>query len=251
MDDERVFRALADATRRLLLDRLDERDGQSLRELCAGLSMARQSVTKHLAVLESANLVTTQRRGRDRLHHLNPGPINAIADGWIDRYSRHRPQAELPSALHSTMDGAPGPGEFVYTTYIRTTPERLWHAVTTPAISDSALGHAIESDWSKGSPYVWVEGGVRTENPGQLIQESDPYQRLAFTYPSTDTATADQGRSRVAFDIDPLDDQVGLTVTHHGLRPGSAMYQQISRSWPLKLANLKSELELAAPPLGS
>ena len=86
MDD--VFKALADPSRRALLDSLNERNGQSLRELCARLSMTRQSVSKHLAVLEAADLVSTRRRGRDKLHFLDAGPIRAIADGWIKRYER-------------------------------------------------------------------------------------------------------------------------------------------------------------------
>ena len=88
MDD--VFRALADPSRRQLLDSLNERNGQTLRELCAGLDMARQSVSKHLAVLEAANLVTTVRRGREKLHYLNAAPINEIAERWITRYERDR-----------------------------------------------------------------------------------------------------------------------------------------------------------------
>src|SRR3954466_6288122 len=88
-----IFRALADPSRRRLLDRLNERNGQTLRELCAGLDMARQSVSKHLTVLEDANLVSTQRRGREKLHFLNPVPINAIAERWINQYDRTRADA--------------------------------------------------------------------------------------------------------------------------------------------------------------
>src|SRR5918994_924927 len=99
MDD--VFKALADASRRRLLDNLNARSGQSLRELCAGLDMARQSVSKHLGVLESANLVTTVWRGREKLHYLNAAPINAIAERWIDQYHRERVHvlADLKRAL--------------------------------------------------------------------------------------------------------------------------------------------------------
>ena len=85
---DNVLKALADPSRRLLLDSLNSRNGQSLRELCAGLPMARQSVSKHLAVLEAANLVTTERRGREKLHYLNAEPIRAIADRWIKQYDR-------------------------------------------------------------------------------------------------------------------------------------------------------------------
>jgi DNA-binding transcriptional ArsR family regulator len=96
-----VFRALSDRSRRLLLDTLRERNGQTLTELCAGLEMARQSVSKHLAVLEGASLVTTVRRGREKLHYLNPAPINDIAERWISRYDteRVRALADLKRAL--------------------------------------------------------------------------------------------------------------------------------------------------------
>src|SRR3954452_19823659 len=126
MDD--VFRALADPSRRSLLDSLNRHNGQTLRELCAGLDMARQSVSKHIAVLEAANLVTTVRRGREKLHYLNAEPINAIADRWINRYDRPRAEAlaDLKTALEQPMTS----NEFVYVTYIKTTPEQLWQALT-------------------------------------------------------------------------------------------------------------------------
>ena len=90
---DEIFRALADPSRRLLLDSLNERNGQTLRELCSGLDMARQSVSKHLAVLEAANLVTTVRRGREKHHYLNAAPINEIAERWITRYEQDRVHA--------------------------------------------------------------------------------------------------------------------------------------------------------------
>src|SRR5512138_2941604 len=122
---DEVFRALADPSRRQLLDRLNERNGQTLRELCAGLDMARQSVSKHLAVLEAANLVSTVWRGREKLHYLNAAPISDIAERWISRYDQPRVQAlaDLKKALEDSPMSKP---EFVYTTYINTTPERLW-----------------------------------------------------------------------------------------------------------------------------
>src|SRR5918912_298088 len=118
-----AFRALADPSRRLLLDALNARNGQTLRELCARLDMARQSVSKHLAVLEAANLVTTVRRGREKLHYLNAAPIHALAD--------------LKRALEDPLVDRPA---FVYTTYIRTTPEKLWRALTEPAFTEAYWG---------------------------------------------------------------------------------------------------------------
>ncbi len=101
---DEVFRALADPSRRLLLDSLNERNGQTLRELCSRLDMARQSVSKHLAVLEAANLVTTVRRGREKHHYLNAAPINEIAERWITRYEQDRVHAlaDLKRALEDT-----------------------------------------------------------------------------------------------------------------------------------------------------
>src|SRR5215510_13045856 len=87
---DEVFKALADASRRSLLDRLHARNGQTLNELCDGLDMTRQAVTKHLAILEEANLVATLRRGREKLHYLNPAPIHAIAERWLRKYERGR-----------------------------------------------------------------------------------------------------------------------------------------------------------------
>src|ERR1700724_4077349 len=121
LDD--VFRALADPSRRLMLDSLNERNGQTLRELCSVLDMARQSVSKHLAVLEAANLVTTVWRGREKLHYLNAVPINAIAERWINQYDRER--ARALADLKTALEQEPMTTEFVYTTYISTTPERL------------------------------------------------------------------------------------------------------------------------------
>jgi DNA-binding transcriptional ArsR family regulator len=100
-----VLKALADPNRRLLLDNLSARDGQSLRELCGALSMARQSVSKHLAVLEAAHLVTTERRGRDKLHYLNADPIRDIATRWIDQYGHTPAKAQYPwTTWHGAVD---------------------------------------------------------------------------------------------------------------------------------------------------
>ncbi|ART69937.1 ArsR family transcriptional regulator [Mycobacterium dioxanotrophicus] len=251
---DEVFKALADPNRRQLLDALNDRDGQSLAELCAGLPIARQSISKHLALLEAAGLVTTVRQGRHKLHYVNVEPITAITDGWLSRYDR----ATTPALGDRVGHDAPDVREFRYTTYIRTTPERLWQAVTNPAVAPDYLGHAIESAWLKGSGYVWIENGLRTEHPDQLILESDPYRRLGFTYRTLTAdvsgiseellvAAAAEPRSRVYFDIEPLDDLVKLTVVHDDLSPGSVVLPLISHTWPMKLAGLKSRLEQDAP----
>ena len=103
MNDDAVFRALADASRRQLLDRLHRRNGQTLNELCQGLDMSRQAVTKHLAILEDANLVATRRRGREKLHFINPVPINAIAERWIGKFER--PRLDALAKLKKQLEG--------------------------------------------------------------------------------------------------------------------------------------------------
>jgi len=102
MNEDAVFRALADTSRRQLLDSLHAKNGQTLSELCAGLDMTRQAVTKHLVILEQANLVSTQRLGREKLHFINPVPINEIAERWIGKFERSRLSAI--STLKTTLE---------------------------------------------------------------------------------------------------------------------------------------------------
>ncbi len=263
---DEVFRALSDPSRRRLLDSLNSRNGQTLRELCAGLDMARQSVSKHLAVLEDANLVTTIRRGREKLHYLNAAPINDIADRWINRYDRQRVDAlsDLRKALEATIMDKP---EFVYTAYIRTTPEQLWRRLTDPAFTRGYWGLALESDWKVGSTMtVKLDAGdVTIADPAQVVLESDPYRRLSYTWHTFTPAWAAaygiseenratfaaEPRSKVTFELEQQGDYVRLTVVHDGFEPGSAVLSGISQGWPLLLSSLKSLLETgAALPVG-
>jgi DNA-binding transcriptional ArsR family regulator/uncharacterized protein YndB with AHSA1/START domain len=262
MDD--VFRALADPSRRRLLDSLNHRNGQTLRELCGGLDMARQSVSKHLAVLTDANLVTTVRRGREKLHYLNAEPINAIADRWINQYHRGRVQAlsVLKSALEQQPMGNP---EFVYTTFINTTPSKLWQALTEPEFTREYWGGlALVSDWQVGSPVnLQYTPDGEPEDHGQVVIEADPYTRLSYSWHNFQPAHAEifgwtesqlaeyskERQSKVTFVIEPTDRQVKLTVIHDDLDPGGMMYKAVSGSleksggWPELLADLKTFLE--------
>ncbi|WP_432950570.1 ArsR/SmtB family transcription factor [Kribbella sp. CA-253562] len=254
MDD--VFRALADPSRRRLLDELNARNGQTLRELCAVLEMARQSVSKHLAVLEAANLVTTVRRGREKLHYLNAEPINAIADRWITRYDRRRARlfADLKTALEQqTMSDT----DFVYTIYIRTTPERLWRALTEPEFTRQYWGLHHETDWQPGSPMTWKMGDVTMAGAGQKVVEHEPYKRLSYTWHTItpefaravelsaedEAATSAEPLSTVTFELEPDGDQVKLTVIHTGFEPGSRIRAMVSEGWVKLLSDLKSVTE--------
>ena len=255
LDD--AFKALADPSRRLLLDCLNERNGQTLRELCAELDMARQSVSKHLAVLEAANLVTTVRRGREKLHYLNAAPINEIAERWITRYEQGRVHAlaDLKTALENPSMSKP---EFVYVNYIKTTPEKLWQALTEPAFTERYWGMNFHTDWKTGSTWVLNQRGVTVTDDEQVVLEADPYTRLSYTWHTltpewaeavgvseeTRARVAAEPRSRVTYEIEPLDDdQVKLTVIHDGLAPDGLLRSMISGGWPRVLSNLKTLLE--------
>jgi uncharacterized protein YndB with AHSA1/START domain/DNA-binding transcriptional ArsR family regulator len=254
MDD--AFKALADPSRRRLLDSLNERNGQTLRELGSGLVMARQSVSKHLAVLEAAGLVTSVRRGREKLHYLNPAPINEISERWINRYERARVHAlaDLKRALEDTSMDTPS---FVYTTYIKTTPERLWQALTDPAFTRRYWGATFDSEWEAGSTMTWTQRGFTVADPAQVVLESDPYRRLAYSWHTFAPELAEaldltaevrervaaERRSKVSFELEPLGQLVKLTVVHDGFEPGSVVASMVSQGWPSVLSNLKTLLE--------
>jgi uncharacterized protein YndB with AHSA1/START domain/DNA-binding transcriptional ArsR family regulator len=255
---DEVFKALADASRRRLLDSLNARSGQNLRELCAGLDMTRQSVSKHLAVLEAANLVSTVRQGREKLHFVNPVPINAIAERWMTQYDRARTGAlaDLKTALETTVEKKQMDA-FVYTTYIKTDPDKLWQALTEPAFTRRYWGVALHSDWQPGSPVRWEEKGSTTDDPEQVVLESDPPRRLAYTWHTFTPEWAEshgvgedvleklqaEPRSKVTFEIEPLGELVKLTVVHDGFVPGGTLVSMISDGWPYLLSDLKTLLE--------
>ena len=240
-DDDAVFRALADPTRRALLDRLRERNGQTLGELCEPLEMARQSATQHLGVLEAANLISTVRRGRERLHYLNPVPLWSIQERWIEKFERPRLRA-LSAIKHraeeDTVDDRPG---YVYVTYIESSPERVWEALTDPDLTAGYWGHSNVSDWQVGSPWEHrrVDGSGIADVTGTVLASAPP-RRLTMTFEAPGEAPA--GRpSKVTFDIEPYHEIVRLTVTHENLS-GDAL-EAVSAGWPAVCANLKSLLE--------
>ncbi|MFL6117420.1 MAG: ArsR/SmtB family transcription factor [Catenulispora sp.] len=258
---DEVFKALADPSRRALLDSLNARNGQTLRELCAGLEMARQSVSKHLAVLEEAGLVTTVWRGREKLHYLNAAPVHEIAHRWINRFDQARVQAlaDLKLVLEETPMEAP---TFVYATYIRTTPQKLWQALTEPAFTRRYWSTEFITDWKAGSEMTWDNHGVMITDPEQAVLESDPYSRLSYTWHTATPELAKrfdwdddllarlsaETRSKVTFTIEEESAQVvKLTVLHDGFQPGSVFAEMVSQGWPNVVASLKSLLETGEP----
>ena len=249
MDADVVFKALADPTRRQLLDMLHERSGLTLNELCEGMNMRRQSVSQHLELLEAANLVTSIRDGRRKLHYLNPVPIHEIQTRWIWKFEEPRLEAlglikgRAEEIAMMTTNTATIP-DYVYTTYIRATPEQVWHALTDPDITARFWGHAQVSDWKVGSKvdHVRTDGSGIADASGTVVEFDPPY-RLTFGFDDpklTDDPAYEQ--SLVTFEIASHRDIVKLTVTQTRLRTAED-FQAISMGWPSVLANLKTLLE--------
>src|SRR3954453_8122141 len=169
MDD--VFRALADPTRRSLLDELFKEDGQTLTALEGRLPMSRFGVMKHLKVLEEANLGVPKRRGREKLHFLNPVPIRLVHDRWVSKYAE--PWAATLTGLKRTLEDRTM--EKVFEIYIKATPERLWEAITSSEMrAKYSFGVGLDSDWSQGSRYQarHAQAGVEISDGENL--EVDP-----------------------------------------------------------------------------
>jgi len=240
---DKVFKALADPARRQLLDSLHQRNGQTLGELCGQLAMARQSATQHISVLEAANLVSTVWRGREKLHYLNPVPLHEITERWIGKFEQPRLQALAALKRHAEQEhGMTGRPEYVYVTYIHSTPEHVWHALTDPGLTGAYWGHSNVSDWQPGSRWEHqrTDGSGIADVAGTVL-EAEPPRRLVMTFDSPGEQLA-SGPATVTFDIEPYHDIVRVTVTHENL-PDEANYQAAAAGWPAVLANLKSLLE--------
>ena len=236
-DVDAVFKALADPTRRSVLDELFRADGQTLSALEARFDITRFGVMKHLKVLEEAGLVVTKRRGREKLHFLNPVPIRLVHDRWVSKYAE--PWTAELSKLKTRLET---PMEKVFEIYIRTTPERLWEAITDSEIRGKfQFGNRIESDWTPGSRVVMSHPGAGVLGEGENI-EVDPPRRLVGTFRALwGEDVKSEGTSRVTWEIEPVGDSCRLTVTHDQLREGAN--PQLYGGWPMILSGLKTWLE--------
>jgi uncharacterized protein YndB with AHSA1/START domain/DNA-binding transcriptional ArsR family regulator len=253
-----VFKALADPTRRGLLDELFEQDGQTLSALEARLPMTRFGVMKHLRVLEEARLVTTRRRGREKFHFLNPVPIRLVHDRWVSKYAepwaatltgiKRQLEEEMMEAVDvpHRVPLSPDPegkgAMAVFEIYIKTTPERLWEAITDPKLrSKYSFGVETHSDWTPGSSYTAAVPGVIDIAAGENL-EVDPPRRLVQSFNalwSDDVKAA--GTSRVTWEIHPVGDSCQLTVIHDQLPEGAN--PELYGGWPMILSGLKTLLE--------
>lgn len=236
---DEVFKALADPTRRGLLDELRRRDGQTLTELERRLPISRFGVMKHLRVLEEAGLVVSRRSGREKLHYLNPVPIRLVHDRWVSKYAE--PWAATLSDLKHRLEDRTM--EKIFEIYIKTTPERLWEAITDPRLrSRYNFGVAVSSDWTPGSRYegrspaapepILAGENLEVQPPSRLVQSFNALW-------SDDVRAA--GTSRVTWEIEQVADSCKLTVTHDQLPDGAN--DELFGGWPMILSGLKTLLE--------
>ncbi len=233
---DEVFRALADPTRRAILDELFRVDGQTLTTLEERFEMTRFGVMKHLKVLEEAGLVVTRRRGREKLHFLNPVPIRLVHDRWVSKYAE-----PWTAALSDLKQRLEKPMEKIFEIYIRTTPEQLWHAITDPEIrSKYQFGAQVRSDWQVG-------GRFELGTPDFLLGEGenlvvDPPRKLVQSMIALwGDDVKSEGPSRITWEIEPVGDSCRLIVTHDELREGAN--EQLYGGWPMILSGLKTWLE--------
>jgi uncharacterized protein YndB with AHSA1/START domain len=243
-----AFRALADPSRRLLLDRLFERDGQTLGELSGHLpGMTRFGVMRHLDVLESASLITTRKEGREKRHYLNPVPIRLIHDRWISKYAA--PLVGAMSALKGQLEAPPMAAslespDHVYAIYINASPERIWRAITD---GDDTVryyyGTRVVSDWKVGSRirYDYPDGSVAAD--GEVLAV-DPPTRLEMTFlPRWDPEFEAEGAVRQVWRIEALDGAAKLTVTTIGLKAGTKQAEEFGNGMVYIVSGLKSHVE--------
>jgi uncharacterized protein YndB with AHSA1/START domain/DNA-binding transcriptional ArsR family regulator len=267
-DDDRVFKALADRTRRFLLDRLFRKDGRTLTDLESDLEMTRFGVAKHLRQLEDAGLVTTRRSGREKLHFLNVVPIRLIHDRWIDKYTEPQVSAlaGLKTVLEDTaMTSTTSPTATtvqVHRVYIKAAPQAIWDAITRPEWTQlygyggrvsydlrpggAYAAHASEEMKASGGPAVMVEGEVL---------EADPPHKLVQTWRPT---WLDEAHTTLTYEIRERDNGVcSLTVTHdvHDAPQTGAQVagtvEGAGGGWDEVLSDLKTLLETGSSLYGS
>jgi uncharacterized protein YndB with AHSA1/START domain len=236
---DEVFKALADPTRRSLLDELFREDGQTLTALQGRFQMTRFGVMKHLKQLEEAGLIVAKRHGREKLHFLNPVPIRLVHDRWVSKYAE--PFAAALSGLKTRLEEKTM--EKVFEIYIKTTPERLWKAITDPEMrSKYNFGATVVSDFTPGSRFE-----QRHPNGSDMLGEGenlevDPPRRLVQSMRALwGEDVKSEGTSRITWEIEPVGDSCRLVVTHDQLREGAN--DQLYGGWPMILSGLKTLLE--------
>jgi uncharacterized protein YndB with AHSA1/START domain/DNA-binding transcriptional ArsR family regulator len=250
-----VFRALADPSRRALLDALREQDGRTLGQLCEVLpDLTRFGVAKHLGVCEEAGLITTRKVGRSKHHYLNPVPIQDIADRWIDRY--RAPSTRMLVDFRDDLEqGKPlmssSAPTYVQSVHIQAPAPRVWEALVDPAFTRRyyyGFGLSIHGDLASGTSYAYEDPDRGVGIVGEIVEVDEP-TRLVMTFAARwDESVSRDERTRVTFELEPLGSALTrLTMVHDGFVGATPTFTAVSGGWGLILDGLKTLLETGAP----
>jgi uncharacterized protein YndB with AHSA1/START domain/DNA-binding transcriptional ArsR family regulator len=251
MEDELVYRALADPSRRLLLDLLFERDGRTLTQLESQLPMTRFGVMKHLRILEEAGLIATHKVGRERLHYLNPVPIQLISNRWINKYAAARASAlaDLKTVLEGGSMTTESKPRLVYQIIIRAPQERVWEAITKPEFTSRYYyGNTLKTDLAIGSPFTYHTPDGSPIVEGEVVA-SDPPKRLVHTYHSLWPPMNEDAPTQVTWELESMPEGVTkVTVVHEDFQGETATYNGLrGGGWTWILSNMKTLLETGEP----
>ncbi len=242
---DKIFNALGDKSRRYLMDLLYERNGQSLTELSSNLDMSRQAVTKHLKILESANLVVPVWKGKEKLHYLNPVPLRLIYSRWIGKFDENRIQGlfELKKELENITQEVIMKG-FIYQIVIATSAEKVWESLTKPEFTQKFwFGRSVISDWNLGSVVSIITPEGNEEVKGEVL-DFQPNKRLSYSWKTPDETTSEA--TTVVFEIQEMGPMTKLTILHD-IDVENAKFEQAAAGWTFILCGLKTYLETGAP----
>lgn len=243
-----VFRALADPSRRRILDLLKAKPGLTVGELGEHFDFSRFAVMKHLRILERNGLVVPRREGKAKRLYLNAVPIQTIYDRWISQYSAL--WASQLTSLKYELEGEDRPMpaavahlQHVHVVHIRTTPEKLWAALTRPEFTRQYYyGTDVVTDWRVGSKLQYLrsrDGKTEAVLTGEVLEFTPPRRLVhTFSFPSTGDEP-----TKVTYELEPVGEMVKLTMTHEGFAGETKTYQMITTGWTPLFDGLKSLLE--------
>jgi len=246
--DNDIFKALADPSRRTLLDLLHQLDGRTLTDLGTHLQMSRFGVMKHLNILEEANLITTRKVGREKLHYLNSIPIREVYDRWVSKYAE--PWVSGLTSLKTEMEREIFMEEkpkHINRIVIKSTPEQIWQALTDPNMTSKYwYNGSIHSDWKPGSPFnIWNPQG-KVQAKGVLLVV-EPYQKLVMSWELVSLPdTIEESPSRITWEIEPHAEYTGVTIVtviHDEFEQSLNTSKVLKNGLPVVLSGMKTLLE--------